>query len=44
MSLSLRLFFAITIGVLVALGGALVANSLVNLQPDSAVTYSYGGA
>jgi hypothetical protein len=44
MSLSLRLFFAIAIGVLVALGGALVTSSLVNVQPDSAVTYSYGGS
>jgi hypothetical protein len=44
MSLSVRLFFAIAIGVLIALGGGLVANTLVNVQPDSAATYSYGGS
>jgi hypothetical protein len=44
MSLSIRLIFAIAIGVLIALGGGLVTHALLDAQTDSSVTYSYGGA
>jgi len=40
----IRLALAISVGVLVALGGAYATHTLLNARPDSAAVYSYGGS